>query len=174
MSNVRKRRTVAFLAGFAFAVACFIAVNAAMGPFSTPEYCGATCHEMGPAYRTWELSPHGANNMGVRADCVDCHLPPKEEYFHHLFAKAYAGGKDIYKHYLGGQYDRDKMSRHVLDRLPNENCMSCHNDLLKKPANAAVHLAHQGLEIQPDAPENRCVRCHETAGHERESKLFSP
>ena len=87
-------RMWAFLAGLAFAILCFVGLNAAMAPVSTSEYCGSTCHEMNTAYLSWELSPHGANAHGVRVECVDCHLPPKEKYFAHIVAKAYAGAKD--------------------------------------------------------------------------------
>lgn len=37
---IRKYR-LPFLAGIAFAVLCFIGINAAMGPASRPEFCGS-------------------------------------------------------------------------------------------------------------------------------------
>ena len=79
-----------FLAGFVFALLCFVALNAAMVPVSKSEYCGSKCHEMNTAYLTWELSPHGSNSKGIRVECIDCHLPEKEKYFAHITAKAYA------------------------------------------------------------------------------------
>ena len=163
-----------FVAGIAFAVLCFIALNVAMVPVSTSEYCGSKCHEMNAAYLSWELSPHGANAHGVRIECIDCHLPPKEEYFTHVASKAYAGAKDIYIHYFGGQYDIEKMRRKVLDGLSNHRCLYCHDHLLDKPGSSAARIAHMAALAEPDTPENRCVECHQDDGHQRHSKLFSP
>ena len=171
-----RKRTVLLLVkvGFIFAILCFVGLNAAMKPVSTPEYCGSACHEMGEAYRAWELSVHGANDKGIRVECVDCHLPPKDRYFAHLLAKGYAAAKDMYKHNFGDEYDGDRMHEAVLAHLPNERCLHCHDDLLKKPGSLGARMAHGGLESKPDAPENRCVECHEGVGHERYRKLFSP
>jgi hypothetical protein len=41
---------VPFCAGIAFAIGCFLAVNAAAHRFSSPEYCGGKCHEMAQRY----------------------------------------------------------------------------------------------------------------------------
>ena len=79
-----------FIAGFAFAIICFIVLNLAMEPVSTSEYCGSKCHEMNTAYQSWELSTHGSNVKGIRVACIECHLPPKDRYFSHIIAKAYA------------------------------------------------------------------------------------
>lgn len=171
---MRRKNVARYITGFVFAVLCFVVLNALMKPVSTSEYCGGKCHEMAGAYRTWELSPHGANRAGIRVECVDCHLPPKDRYFKHLVVKAYAGGKDLYKHHFGGEYDSKKMSRHVLDHLPDERCVHCHDDLLNKTANHKARLAHAAIANNPDESDSRCIACHDTVGHERQSRLFSP
>jgi len=168
-----KKQIFTFLAGIVFAVFCFIALNAAMAPVSTSEYCGSKCHEMNTAYLSWELSPHGANAHGVRVECVDCHLPPKDKYFTHITAKAYTGAKDIYKHYLGPEYDIEQIRRKVLEHISSEICLHCHVDLLGKPGDSAARIAHTAVLAEPGAAENRCVECHEDAGHQRQNKLFS-
>lgn len=145
-----------------------------MVPVSTSEYCGGKCHEMNAAYLGWELSPHGANSYGIRVECIDCHLPPKEKYFTHITAKAYEGAKDTYVHYFGGPYDTEKVRKRVLSHLSNQRCVHCHNHLLGKPGNSAARTAHTAALAEPGIPENRCVECHEDAGHQRQSKLFSP
>jgi len=170
---LKRKRTGVFLAGFVSAVLCFVALNAAMKPVSTPEYCGGKCHEMNTAYPTWELSSHGANKYGFRAECVDCHLPPKEKYFRHLLAKAYEGGRDIYKHHFGGEYETEALRKRVLARMPNERCLHCHDDLLGKPGSPGARTAHAEVLNPAPGAESKCVDCHENAGHERESKLFS-
>jgi len=169
-----RKRAGTFVAGIGFAVVCFLGINAAIGPTSKSQYCGGKCHEMKEAYRSWELSPHGSNAYGFRVECVDCHLPPKERFFSHVVAKVYSGGKDIYMHHFGGQYNRQKSSESVLAGMPNKRCMHCHDSLLVKAGSDAARQAHSEVVNSPGASEYRCVECHENVGHERKSKLFSP
>ena len=93
-------RALPLVGGFVLAVVCFAVLNVAMVPVSRSDYCGGKCHEMNTAYLTWELSPHGASARGIRVERIDCHLPPKDRYFAHPAAKAYAGAKDVYKHHF--------------------------------------------------------------------------
>ena len=172
--DIIKKRGLTFFVGFVFAICCFLVINAAMKPVSTPEYCGSECHEMTTAYQSWELSTHGANKSGVQVDCSSCHLPPKDEgFFTHLLAKGLNGGRDIFVHYFGGEYDVEKTRIHVLEHMPNQRCMHCHNSLLKKPANSAARLAHIEVLNQPEGSEIKCIECHEDVGHQRKSKLFT-
>ena len=170
----RKRRRRAFGLGFVFAIACFLGFNAAMAPVSKSEYCGSECHEMSTAYRSWELSVHGGNKYGYRVECIDCHLPPKDNYFRHIAAKAYAGGKDTYKHHFGDEYSVEDIREKVVRQMPSERCQKCHDDLLARADSQAARTAHLAVADDPKKPENRCVACHEAAGHERNSTLFSP
>jgi cytochrome c nitrite reductase small subunit len=163
----------AFVGGLVMAVLCFIGLNLAMEPVSKSDYCGSRCHEMNTAYQTWELSAHGANKYGFRVECIDCHLPPKEKYFRHLLAKAYEGGKDVYEHYLGGEYEIQELRRRVLKKIPNERCLHCHDDLLARPDSPGARTAHAEVLNPPAGAAFKCVECHEDAGHERLTKLFS-
>ena len=174
VSATIRKRGLTFLVGFAFALFCFVAINAALEYTSTSRFCGAACHEMNTAYRTWELSTHGANKSGFRVECIDCHLPPKEEFFSHLAAKSYEGAKDGYRHFFGGEYDVERIRKRVLEHIPSERCLHCHDSLLTKPSGSAAREAHLAALGRPDLPENRCAHCHECVGHERHNKLFSP
>jgi len=167
-----QKRVLTFITGAVCAVLCFIGINAAMEPVSGPEYCG-TCHEMTAAYRSWELSSHAANKQGIRVECADCHLPSKDKYFSHLAAKAYTGGKGLLKHHFGGEYDREKVRKKIFEHLPNERCLDCHDDLLAKPGSEAARVVHTNVLDNPQAPETRCVECHENAGHQRQDNLSS-
>lgn len=169
-----KRRAVPFILGIGFAILCFVGLNAAMEPVSTNTYCGTACHEMDTAYRSWELSVHAASPYGIQVDCIECHLPPKEHYFSHLFAKAYAGAKDMYMHHFGPEYDSEAIRQKVLSHLSNETCAHCHEDLLIKPSDAKARLAHQAAQRKPEKDENKCTTCHEQAGHRRGATLFAP
>ncbi len=166
--EIFKKRALTFFAGLAFALLCFLLLNAAMVPVSKSEYCGTKCHEMDTAYQSWKLSVHGANEQGIRIGCIDCHLPSKDKYFTHLFAKAYAGGKDMYKHHFGGEYDVEKIREEVLAHISNEKCLSCHVDLLAKPSSDEAKEAHMETLNPSDASEEiKCIECHEDAGHQR-------
>ncbi len=166
--GILRRHGIAFAAGLAFAIGLFITVNAASKPLSRPEYCGTACHEMDGAYKSWQASVHGANEKGLRAECIDCHLPPKDRYFSHMTAKALAGGKDLIKHFFGGEYDTEEIRKKVREHLPNERCQHCHVDLLAMPASDMVKEAHaQVLETSGRPEEIKCTECHEDAAHDR-------
>ncbi len=169
-----RKHTGTFIAGVLCAVVAFVLVNVLLERTSRSEYCGGECHEMKAAYRTWELSAHGANRYGYRVECVDCHLPPKDMFFRHVAAKGYAGLKDTLVHYFGGKYDSEKMRQKVLAGLAPARCLHCHDELLAKPASSAARTAHIAVLAAPDEPQNRCPACHEQTGHQREKKLFSP
>lgn len=164
---------IAFLTGLLFAVVCFIGINTIAKPFSTPQYCGGKCHEMNTAYKTWELSTHGANDSGVIAECVDCHLPPKDKFFTHMLSKVHAGAKDTYMHHFGDEYDLEETRKKVLETMPNNRCLNCHSGLLVKPSSPAARMAHQQTLNPADDVKPRCVECHAEL-HERKKKVFSP
>lgn len=167
-----RRYWIPFALGLIVAVVGYIAITITAERFSTPQYCGATCHEMNTAYRTWELSSHHANKSGVGAECIDCHLPPEKNFFSHMTAKAVAGAKDMFKHHFGGPYDVEKMRIKVLENIPNSRCLKCHNNLLVKPSSSGVRAPHQELLNPAKGGKLRCVDCHDKL-HERERKIYS-
>ena len=168
-----KYRLLFFIFGIGFALIAFITINAVMKPFSKSSYCGTACHEMNTAYQTWEISAHGANKYGFRAECIDCHLPSKDKYFTHLIAKSYEGAKDMYMHYFGGEYNGEHVRQNILEKISDDRCTGCHKDLLAKPSNSAARLAQQSIANSDPDTVKRCVTCHENL-HERDSKLFLP
>ncbi len=165
-----KKHALTFLAGFAFAILCFVGLNAAMETTSTSQYCGRRCHEMQTAYQTWQLSEHGSGSSGIRVECIECHLSPKEKYFAYVAAKGYCGAKGVYKHYFGGEYDLEKTRKKVLDSMRDETCVYCHDSLLVRPSGPAVRIAHTASLARPNSPEARCLACHEDTGHQRKDK----
>ncbi len=172
--GVVRKRALTFLVGFVFAILCFVGLNAAMEPASKSEFCGSKCHEMQTAYQSWEISRHGSGSKGIRVECVDCHLPPKEKFFKHLAAKAYAGAKDMYKHHFGDEYNSEQMSEKVMEHMSNDTCFRCHDNLSVKTSNSAARIAHTAVLAEPYSPDLKCFGCHKGVAHQRSSKLFSP
>ncbi|MFH1371710.1 MAG: NapC/NirT family cytochrome c [Planctomycetota bacterium] len=171
--GVVRKRALPFIAGLVFALLCFVVLNAAMEPVSASHYCGSNCHEMHRSLHTWQESVHGGGSKGLQAECIDCHLPDKNDYFRHIIVKAYSGGKDMYKHYMGRwfgtKYEPEKIRIEVLDRMTNEKCTRCHVDLLSKPSNEMIRDAHmEALKTDEKESQLKCVECHEDAGHQRE------
>ncbi len=166
-----RKYIVGFVIGIVFSVLSFLTINTVSKPFSSPEYCGSNCHEMGSAYRSWELSAHHANNHGVIVECIDCHLPAKDKFFSHMTAKALAGAKDTFKHHFGGEYDSEQMQAKVQEEMPNSRCLKCHSGLLVKPSSSASRIAHQAV-LDPGEEEYRCVECHSPL-HERTKTIYS-
>jgi cytochrome c nitrite reductase small subunit len=171
--TVVKKYKIPFTLGVLAAVAAFFILEAAMVPVSTSKYCGTQCHEMDTAYQSWQLSVHGTNNRGLQAQCVDCHLPAKEEHINHLVSKGLAGAKDMYKHHFGGEYDGEAIRKEVVENFPVKRCLRCHNNLLDKPGSSAARLAHTSAINDADKEGSSCIDCHENVGHQRISKLFS-
>ena len=166
--RVFKKRALTFFAGLVFALLCFVSLNAAMKPVSTSEYCGTKCHEMDTAYQSWKTSVHSVNKRGLHAECIDCHLPSKDKYFTHLAAKAYAGGKDLYKHHFGDEYDVEELREDVISHISNEQCLGCHVDLLSRPGSDLAREAHaETLNPSDLSDQTKCIDCHEEAGHVR-------
>jgi nitrate/TMAO reductase-like tetraheme cytochrome c subunit len=166
--EVFKKRALTFSVGFGFALLCFVTLNAAMEPVSTSTYCGTTCHEEEEAYRSWQQTTHSVNENGLRAECIDCHLPSKDKYFTHILAKAYAGGRAFYGHYFGNGYNEEKNREEVLRNISNEPCLRCHVDLLAKPSSDEAKEAHT-VTLKPSDPseQTKCIDCHEDVGHQR-------
>lgn len=171
--GVIRKRGLTFIAGLIFAVFCFIGINTAVDYSSTPEFCVSHCHEMMPAYQSWELSAHGTNKHGIKVACIDCHLPSKDDYFTYLTAKAYTGGKDTLLHFFGDEYDIEKNIDKVSDHLPNERCLKCHNNLLGGTGSAAAKMAHKSVLNSDSDSKMKCIKCHSNVAHQRQNKIFS-
>lgn len=168
LCNLVKKRGLTFIIGIGFALVCFIALNAMLAPTSTSEFCGTLCHEMDVAYESWKQSTHHLSSRGIQVKCMDCHAPPKEKYFAHLYYKATAGARDGYLHFFGDEFDVEKSSTKVLEHMKNETCQHCHNHLLDAPGNEMARDLHREV-LQPEGDEEptKCIECHEEVGHVR-------
>ena len=154
-----RRIFVALVFAASVVVACSLLAVEATESLAEPTSC-AMCHEMQDAYDSWARSPHHANPSGVRVTCVSCHLPPREDHFDHLTAKAWSGTKDACVHFFG-DYDARASRRTVLQTMPSQRCLHCHDNLLAMPRSSAVGVVH-GLAVErTDDRRHACVACHD-------------
>jgi nitrate/TMAO reductase-like tetraheme cytochrome c subunit len=166
-----KRYAVAFALGLAFAIAAYLSISAIEAPFARSTFCGTTCHELRPAYDSWLESPHNVNIQGLKAECVECHLPPQEEFLYNLYEKARTGSVEVWRHFMGPAYDRPVITERVKANMSNDTCLRCHKDLLSQPSSKAVMYMHKGALASPNDPYGRCVVCHTVHAKKTESRL---
>ncbi len=114
---------------------------------STNEYCTRTCHAMAVPTETWMLSAHKS------VDCVRCHEGRPWESFPRGVTLRLSS---LYSELTGAPARGGK--------VPPENCMSCHANVIEKPLearNGETFLHGEVLTLDPS-----CVRCHGPQGHE--------
>lgn len=136
---------------------------------STPEFC-VSCHSMDYPRQEWEGSKHFANAKGIRAECVDCHIP--QEGWHYVKAK-FIALKDLYFETVGKLDSKEKYEQHraelaqaVWDDLKatdSETCRSCHSfDAME--LSQQTKLAKQ-MHIEANANKQTCIDCHKGIAH---------
>ncbi len=135
-----------------------------MARTSTPGFC-ASCHEIQPAYNAWKTSTHVNNGQGFVADCMDCHLPAPTDTVEFFYAKTFHGIKDVFKHFVGGEYDREENRLKAYAGMKNEQCMKCHRNLLYIPDKRGAMLAHKTVLYPRPGYEKKCVDCHRNLVH---------
>jgi len=131
---------------------------------STPEFC-ATCHEIRFAYNTWKTSTHVNNAQGFVADCMDCHLPAPQDMMDFFYQKTFHGIKDVFIHFVQGEYDHKKNRQKAYESFKNAQCMKCHRNLLYIPDKRGAMLAHKTVLYPRPGYEKRCVDCHKNLVH---------
>ena len=135
-----------------------------MARTSTPTFC-AMCHEIRPAYYSWQTSTHVNNAQGFVADCMDCHLPAPTDTFEFFYAKTFHGIKDIVIHFSGREYDRAENREKAYRSFKNEQCQKCHRNILHIPDKRGAMLAHRSVIYARPGYEKRCVDCHRNLVH---------
>ncbi len=131
---------------------------------STPGFC-ASCHEIQAAYNSWKTSTHVNNAQGFVADCMDCHLPAPHDTFNFFYQKTFHGIKDVFVHFVYGEYDRDANRQAAYASFKNEQCLKCHRNLLYIPEKRGAMLAHRTVLYPRPGYEKKCVDCHRPLVH---------
>ncbi len=167
------------LATLAFAVLFLIAVVAlpaaawvigteSISGTSDAEFCGG-CHTMQPFTEANADNTHGGDNQwGIKAECVDCHLP-HDNALNYLVSKVRRGTYDIWYQTFHDTSDIDWKAKDD-DReefLFDSGCLTCHDQLESATAGLPPHDNYFA-----GVTESKCVTCHNNVGHSNINKYL--
>ena len=157
-----------FLTGFAIGCAAFITAYQVSVYFSTNESC-LICHVHPHVEKTWKQGVHVNSRSGVITNCVDCHLPPKNQTLNHYSAKIKLGVKDLWGYIAkdSADYNWEMKSEleHAVKFIPNESCKACHVNLFPAGINDDAIISHLYYEENEKKLNLQCISCHLDAGH---------
>ena len=143
-------------------------VHYALEETSGEKFC-VVCHEMDPMVIAYSNDVHsGKGKSGVRAKCVDCHIP-HDNLAKYVLTKAKNGLMEGYVHFfkdpeaIDWHKNREKREHFVFDN----GCVSCHTNLvdnkLTSPQAQKMHAHYQSL-LNTDK-QLTCASCHAEVGH---------
>lgn len=137
------------------------------------EFC-SSCHEMDTFVKTYERDTHGgANRVGVKADCANCHLP-QDSQIDYVATKVVSGTKEVVKHFSGNfsnkEYYENRKNRE--DFVYSSGCISCHQEIdngeFKTDNEKAKKMHKYYLSKKGSDQAVECVSCHIEVGHNGE------
>src|SRR5215207_5142387 len=158
-----------------------IGTQVAVAVTGTDQFCGTTCHSHEKfVYPEHQQTAHYNNRTGVRALCVDCHVP--HSYPAKLFVKTEQGIVDAFAELRGTISTQEKFHRERW-RLANQvwddmradnsaNCRTCHDPAAwdnKKPSAAAVRQ-HKTFASGKAAS----IDCHPGVAHKEPEEPKAP
>ena len=125
-------------------------------------YC-LSCHEMNTAIgEGWHNSRHFTNDLGMVAECSDCHVNPGAVGF--LMSKAWPAVRDHYVHLFGeadpARMDWEGLRARARMTINNEACKRCHDKLTDSLVSKAAMEAHAAAERAGEAEYPNCLTCH--------------
>jgi cytochrome c-type protein NapC len=163
--------SVSIVVGFVLGILSVGVFNVAMDWSNKEEFC-ISCHEMKVNHEEYKFSAHYSGRTGVRAVCVDCHLP--REFFPKILHKIKASN-DIWHSILGSidtpeKYEekREELAQREWRRLKGNDsreCRNCHD------ANS-FDLSAQGRRAASKHEEGllgkgqTCIECHQGIVHD--------
>ena len=127
-------------------------VHYALEETSGEKFC-VVCHEMDPMVIAYSNDVHsGKGKSGVRAKCVDCHIP-HDNLAKYVLTKAKNGLMEGYVHFfkdpeaIDWHKNREKREHFVFDN----GCVSCHTNLVDNKLTSAqaqkMHAHYQSLNL---------------------------
>jgi cytochrome c-type protein NapC/trimethylamine-N-oxide reductase cytochrome c-type subunit TorC len=103
---------------------------------------------------------------------MDCHLPAPQDTFDFFFAKTYHGAKDVVKHFVIEEYDREKNRKAAYASFDNDQCQKCHRNLLYMPYKRGAMRAHRAVLYAKAGYEKKCVDCHYNLVHGDKTRVM--
>jgi len=155
-----KRAFVVLAAGFALAWVGLTLFGTTMVYTSTEAFCATSCHEMANNSNMEYIgSTHDKNRTGVRATCVDCHVPhaPIPLYIAKMGAL-----NDLWSHHVTKAVDtrekfeaqRPKMAQRVWTYMKGNDSRECRH-------------CHTPANMDPDKQSPVAVARHEKGKREK-------
>ena len=171
MSSVKKpskkRLWLIFFVGIILGVIVVLCGNKAMHHYGTDAYC-ESCHIHPHVFDSWKKSSHYNNASGVRVHCIECHLPPKGN-FYHFKEKARTGLHDLWAYWTKDSADfnweRKRQLDYAVNIVYNESCKECHINLFPKGLTDEGGTAHLYYEENEQKLNLQCISCHLDVGH---------
>ena len=166
MAKKGKIVIIVALAGIVVGVGFALGIGYAYTETSKSENC-MECHVHPDSDMSWKQSNHVVNSSGVRTECAECHLPPKDHYFQHLAVKTKLGTKDLASYLFGKKIDWDERSGldYAKTIVYNESCVKCHQNLYPEGISDDGITAHLYYDENAGKAELHCISCHLDAGH---------
>lgn len=155
---------IAFLLGLLLALAAWRVV----GKVSGGEVC-LSCHSMEFAGEEYRNSSHYRSPSGVRAGCVECHVPGgmlRVLVFKQLIRDRYVELTNPIKTRTDWEERRPALAKRVREGLLSSNsaaCVGCHREDAMVPQKDRGKKAHQDMKKTGES----CIDCHYNLVHER-------
>jgi nitrate/TMAO reductase-like tetraheme cytochrome c subunit len=169
------------LVGLVIGVVSVIGTQVAVAVTGTDEFCGTACHSHASfVYPEHKTSAHYANRTGVRAMCVDCHVP--HTYPAKLIYKARAGITDAIAEARGVISTQEKFDKERW-RLANivwtemrennsANCRTCHDPQAMDGAKQTDDAKKQHKKFA--SGKATCIDCHTGVAHKEPVEPKAP
>lgn len=161
-----KKFLLLFIPGLIMGALLVAAVNKTVRITSTNDYC-VSCHIHPEADALWKKSTHFDTRSGYRANCVDCHLPPKGKGY--LVAKVRTGFRDLWNYWTKDSASFDWKDRRRLETargyVYESTCIDCHKNLFPVSLSKEGSEAHLYYTQTKERKDLNCINCHLNAGH---------
>ena len=168
-------------AGLVIGAVGVIGTQVAVAVTGTDEFCGTTCHSHEKfIYPEHKTSVHYNNRTGVRAMCVDCHVP--HSYPAKLIYKTQAGIRDAWAEMRGTistqeKFDRERwrLANNVWDEMRENNsmnCRTCHDPTAMDNAKQSENAVKQHKKFA--AGKATCIDCHSGVAHKEPEEPKAP
>lgn len=175
-NNSNKKSKIKFYRrkGFFIGLGIFIGILIVAALYETSVYFSSNescmmCHVHPHVEDSWKLSVHVNNPSGVMTNCIDCHLPPKDNTWEHYSAKVVLGMRDVWGYLVkdSADFDWERKSEleYAVKYTPNKSCVKCHQNLFPQGVTDEGVTAHLYYEENVDKLNLQCISCHLDVGH---------